>query len=93
MAEKQIDSPRGYSSQRNSRNASSLPRGEPTAQPGWPSTPDIAVETHSQFPLAPPRRFLYPAILLLLTEQPRHGYPPVEALTELGLGRIDRPSV
>ena len=29
---------------------------------------------HSQFEVAAPRHFLLPAILLLLSEEPRHGY-------------------
>lgn len=45
------------------------------------------------FTPAPPRRFLYPALLLLLAEQPGYGYRLVEGLGELGLSHIDRPSV
>lgn len=48
---------------------------------------------HCDFPLAPPRHFHYPAILLLLAEEPRHGYALVEALRCLGFGPISRPSV
>ena len=40
-----------------------------------------------------PRHFLYPSLLLLLTEEPRHGYSLVEALQRLGFGPVDRPSV
>src|SRR5688500_7322761 len=40
-----------------------------------------------------PRHFLYPALLLLLTEEPRHGYRLVDALLSLGFGPVDRPSV
>jgi DNA-binding PadR family transcriptional regulator len=43
--------------------------------------------------VSPPRNFLYPALLLLLAEEPRHGYLLCEALHSLGLGRMDRPSV
>jgi DNA-binding PadR family transcriptional regulator len=43
--------------------------------------------------LSPPRHFLYPAVLLLLAEEPRHGYRLGDALAGLGLGRMDRPSV
>ncbi|MGH9074371.1 MAG: helix-turn-helix transcriptional regulator [Acidimicrobiales bacterium] len=50
-------------------------------------------ETRCQFPLAPPRHFLYPAVLLLLAEQPSHGYRLVEDLSGLGFARVDRPSV
>ncbi len=42
---------------------------------------------------APPRHFLYPTLLLLLTEQPRHGYGLVDALLNLGFGQVDRPTV
>jgi DNA-binding PadR family transcriptional regulator len=40
-----------------------------------------------------PRHFLYPSLLLLLTEEPRHGYRLVDALQSLGFGPVDRPSV
>lgn len=40
-----------------------------------------------------PRHFLYPSLLLLLTEEPRHGYRLVDALLSLGFGPVDRPSV
>jgi DNA-binding PadR family transcriptional regulator len=43
--------------------------------------------------LGPPRHFLYPALLLLLAEEPRHGYLLGDALAGLGLGPVDRPSV
>jgi DNA-binding PadR family transcriptional regulator len=46
-----------------------------------------------RFDLTPPRHFLYPAILLLLVEQPRHGYRLVDALLALGFGPVDRPGV
>lgn len=46
-----------------------------------------------QFTTAPPRHFLYPALLLLLAEEPRHGYRLVDALLRLGFGPFDRPSV
>lgn len=46
-----------------------------------------------QFATAPPRQFVYPALLLLLAEEPRHGYRLVDALLRLGFGPIDRPSV
>lgn len=49
--------------------------------------------TYSQFELTAPRHFIYPALLLLLAEQPRHGYRLVDAFLGLGLGPIDRPSV
>ncbi|MEJ7585024.1 MAG: helix-turn-helix transcriptional regulator [Acidimicrobiales bacterium] len=43
--------------------------------------------------MAPPRNFLYPSLVLLLTEEPRHGYRLVDALLRLGFGPVDRPSV
>ncbi len=46
-----------------------------------------------QFETAPPRQFLYPALLLLLAEEPRHGYRLVDALLRLGFGPFDRPGV
>lgn len=49
--------------------------------------------TRCQFGKAAPRHFLYPALLLLLGEEPRHGYRLVDALLRLGFGPFDRPSV
>lgn len=46
-----------------------------------------------RFELAPPRNFLYPGILLLLVEEPRHGYSMVALLSRLGFGEADPPSV
>ncbi len=40
-----------------------------------------------------PRHFLYPALLLLLAEEPRHGYRLVDAVLRLGFGPSDRPSI
>ncbi len=51
-------------------------------------------ETHeSRFDLKPPRHFLLPAVLLLLCEEPSHGYNLAQRLTDLHFGRVDRPSV
>jgi DNA-binding PadR family transcriptional regulator len=47
----------------------------------------------SRFTIAPPRHFLYPAIILLLSEQPGYGYSLVKDLQEFNFGHIDRPSV
>jgi DNA-binding PadR family transcriptional regulator len=55
--------------------------------------PDRLPSTRCQFTLVPPRHFLYPAILLLLAEQPRHGYRLIEPLTALGFGPVERPQV
>jgi PadR family transcriptional regulator PadR len=51
------------------------------------------IEGASRFELAPPRRFMLPAILLLLTEQPSYGYGLVPRLKEFRFGRVDRPAV
>jgi DNA-binding PadR family transcriptional regulator len=59
----------------------------------WPNALDVLPEGRCRFTVAPPRHFLYPAVLLLLAEEPRHGYALVEALKDLGLGRMDRPGV
>ncbi|HEX9994636.1 MAG TPA: PadR family transcriptional regulator [Acidimicrobiales bacterium] len=48
---------------------------------------------HCRFDLAAPRHFLYPALLLLLAEEPRHGYRLVDAFLRLGFGPVDRPSI
>ncbi|MGI8937927.1 MAG: PadR family transcriptional regulator [Iamia sp.] len=48
---------------------------------------------HCDFRLSPPPHFHYPAILLLLSEEPRHGYALVDALRALDFGPISRPSV
>jgi len=47
----------------------------------------------SRFELAPPRRFVLPALLLLLSEQPAHGYALVPQLQALRFGHVDRPAV
>jgi DNA-binding PadR family transcriptional regulator len=47
----------------------------------------------SRFELAPPRRFLLPAILLLLSERPSYGYGLVKDVRDFGFGRVDRPAV
>ncbi|MEY2401559.1 MAG: PadR family transcriptional regulator, regulatory protein PadR [Ilumatobacteraceae bacterium] len=48
---------------------------------------------HSRFEVAAPRHFLLPAILLLLAEEPRHGYGLAKGVHALQVGRVDRPSV
>jgi DNA-binding PadR family transcriptional regulator len=47
----------------------------------------------SRFELAPPRRFVLPALLLLLSERPAHGYALVPQLQALRFGHVDRPAV
>jgi DNA-binding PadR family transcriptional regulator len=46
----------------------------------------------SRFELAPPRRFILPAILLLLSERPGYGYGLVPRLMEFRFGHVDRPA-
>ncbi|HLY84099.1 MAG TPA: helix-turn-helix transcriptional regulator [Acidimicrobiales bacterium] len=48
---------------------------------------------HSRFDLAPLRRFLFPAVLLLLSEKPGYGYSLVKELQTFRFGPVDRPSV
>jgi DNA-binding PadR family transcriptional regulator len=50
-------------------------------------------EGAARFELAPPRRFMLPAILLLLSERPSYGYALVPRLRDLRFGRVDRPAV
>jgi DNA-binding PadR family transcriptional regulator len=52
-----------------------------------------ATEGAARFELAPPRRFVLPAILLLLSEQPGYGYGLVPRLVEFRFGHVDRPGV
>ncbi|MGH9296078.1 MAG: PadR family transcriptional regulator, partial [Acidimicrobiales bacterium] len=47
----------------------------------------------SRFGLAPPRRFILPAVLLLLSEQPGYGYSLARRLEGFHFGRVDRPAV
>lgn len=75
-----------------------MPRSSarPTTAAGvdvWPSPPDRVPATRCHFDLAPPRRFLYPALLLLVAEEPQHGYRLVAGLAALGLARIERTAV
>jgi DNA-binding PadR family transcriptional regulator/polyisoprenoid-binding protein YceI len=53
----------------------------------------VTAEGASRFELAPPRRFILPAILLLLSEQPGYGYGLVPRLEELRFGHVDRPAI
>lgn len=59
----------------------------------WPPWPRQLPGTRCRFDLAPPRNFLYPAVLLALAERPTHGYRVWEVLGELGFGTLDRPAV
>lgn len=46
-----------------------------------------------RFELSAPRHFLYPALLLLLAEEPRHGYRLMDSVLRLGFGPADRPGI
>jgi PadR family transcriptional regulator PadR len=58
-------------------------------------TPTAAAtaEGTSRFELAPPRRFVLPAVLLLLSERPGYGYGLLPRLEEFHFGHVDRPAV
>jgi DNA-binding PadR family transcriptional regulator len=47
----------------------------------------------ARFGLAPPRRFVLPAILLLVSERPGYGYSLEKDLRDLQFGHVDRPTV
>src|ERR1700683_3226580 len=47
----------------------------------------------SRIELAPPRRFVLPAVLLLLSERPGYGYELVARLSDFHFGHVDRPAV
>ena len=47
----------------------------------------------SRFASAPPRNFILPALLLLVSERPGYGYELVPRLQDLGLDHVDRPAV
>jgi len=58
------------------------------------SAPDaVQPSRHCHFDMAAPRHFLYPALLLLLAEEPRHGYRLADSLLRLGFGPVDRASI
>jgi DNA-binding PadR family transcriptional regulator len=58
----------------------------------WRSEAGLAVR-YARFQLAPPKRFVFPATLLLLSEHPSYGYRLQRGLKDLCLGHIDRPAV
>jgi len=58
-----------------------------------PATVPRGHRQRSTFELRPPRHFIYPALLLLLSEKPSNGYRLMVPLHELGYGAIDRPTV
>lgn len=47
----------------------------------------------SRFEFAPPRHFLFPAILLLLSEKPGYGYSLVKDLQDIRFGPVERAAV
>jgi PadR family transcriptional regulator, regulatory protein PadR len=47
----------------------------------------------TRFDLAPPRHFVFPAVLLLLSEEPSYGYELVKGLRSFRFGTVDRPAV
>ncbi len=47
----------------------------------------------SRFEFAPPRHFLLPAILLLVSEKPGYGYSLVKDLQDLRFGQVERAAV
>jgi PadR family transcriptional regulator PadR len=47
----------------------------------------------SRFESAPPRNFILPALLLLVSERPGYGYELVPRAQSLGLDHVDRPAV
>ena len=63
------------------------------ARGGGDDRPTEPCRPTSHFNLSPPRNFLYPAILLLLGEEARHGYRLQDAMLALGFGPVDRASV
>lgn len=50
-------------------------------------------EALCRFAVAPPRHFAYPALLLLLAEEPRHGYSLEDELWRFGFGPVGRPAI
>jgi DNA-binding PadR family transcriptional regulator/polyisoprenoid-binding protein YceI len=53
----------------------------------------VSPDGAARFGLAPPRRFVLPAVLLLLAERPGYGYSLEKDLRTLAFGSIDRPTV
>jgi len=47
----------------------------------------------ARFAFAPPRHFVLPAVLLLLSEEPSYGYEMVKGLKAFRFGDVDRPAV
>jgi PadR family transcriptional regulator len=68
-------------------------RGRILDEPGSGAVAGSRAARRCRFALAAPRHFVYPAVLLLLAEEPRHGYRLMDALLALGFGPFDRPTV
>jgi DNA-binding PadR family transcriptional regulator len=54
---------------------------------------NTSAEYLGRFALSPPRHFVLPALLLLLSEEPGYGYQLVKGLSAFRFGHIDRPTV
>lgn len=69
------------------------PSGEPVTPGGDPDGQGASDEAQCRFELAPPRHFVYPVLLLLVAEEPMHGYRLVRRLRDLRYGAVNRPNV
>ena len=54
---------------------------------------DGSADHLQRFAFAPPRHFVLPAVLLLLSEEPSYGYELVKGLRAFRFGEVDRPAV
>lgn len=64
-----------------------------TPGPGHRTTTPHPETTVCHFELSAPRRFAYPVLLLLVAEEPMHGYRLVRSLRDLRYGSVSRPNV
>src|SRR6202022_3791840 len=84
-----------------SSTATTGPRG---TRPSWlgtatdleapvqePATSSGSADHLARFTFAPPRHFVLPAVLLLLSEAPSYGYELVKDLRAFRFGDVDRP--
>jgi DNA-binding PadR family transcriptional regulator/polyisoprenoid-binding protein YceI len=58
-----------------------------------PATSSGSADHLARFTFAPPRHFVLPAVLLLLSEEPSYGYELVKGLRAFRYGDVDRPAV
>jgi PadR family transcriptional regulator PadR len=58
-----------------------------------PATSSGSADHLARFTFAPPRHFVLPAVLLLLSEEPSYGYELVKGLRAFRFGDVDRPAV